>query len=262
MNSYEEMFPDEWDDLIAVESGRIQKIAVLPVGSVEQHGPHLLLGCDGYVAHALAAMVAEKTHGVLFPMLPFSWIGGLRPFAGTIDMRPFITGDYMEAVAIAILRQGFDRLVLINSHGGGREMVFSVARRVFKATGKQVITMYPTFLYENWPEIVDIWQDGGMEFDWSAIEAAELAGSLLYLGEKSLSDQVLKNTWEAAQAFGEEAEISMPPGLEQVFSLSYVGHDYHNKLQHVWPKKKVVRDTALKVLDFMAEKIAAGATEI
>lgn len=53
---------------------------------------HLLLGCDGYIANAIAGMVAEKTEGVLLPMLPFSWIGGLRPFAGTIDMAPVCHG--------------------------------------------------------------------------------------------------------------------------------------------------------------------------
>ena len=259
MKKLYEMFPNELDAYITREGQDTPRIAVLPVGSVEQHGVHLLLGCDGYIANAIAGMVAEKTEGVLLPMLPFSWIGGLRPFAGTIDMRPFVTSDYMEGVGVEVLKKGFDRLVLVNCHGGGREMVFSVARRIFKKTQKPVVTMYPTFIYDNWPEIIDIWRDGGMEFDWSAIEAGELSGALRYQGRIDLSEKVLQKAAEAVKAYGEDVQITSPDGLEKVFEMSEVGHDYHSPLQHVRPKADIVPETALRALDFMAEKIAWGA---
>ena len=67
--------------------------------------------------------------------------------AGTIDMRPLSRPTIYEGVGVEVLKKGFDRLVLVNCHGGGREMVFSVARRIFKKTQKPVVTMYPTFIY-------------------------------------------------------------------------------------------------------------------
>ena len=69
MKKLYEMFPNELDAYITREGQDTPRIAVLPVGSVEQHGVHLLLGCDGYIANAIAGMVAEKTEGVLLPML-------------------------------------------------------------------------------------------------------------------------------------------------------------------------------------------------
>lgn len=249
------MFPDDFekDDKFA---------AVLPVASVEQHGPHLLLGCDGYIAYALARMVAEKTGAVLYPPLPFSWIGGLRPYAGTIDMRPHTTGEYMEKTGLAILNQGFSRLILINCHGGGRDKVYSVARRIFKKTGKPVVTLYPTNIYRNWPEIVDIWKRHGMEFEWAAIEAAELAGALRYLGKDELSMKVLSKTAEAVDEFGETPYIAVTPGLDSAFKLSEVGHDYTHECMHVQPRKNINPEAAIEALRFMAEKIAESAKAI
>ena len=115
-----DMFPDELEQLLS--EGR--DAAIIPMGSVEQHGPHLLLGCDSFISQAVAEYAAEASGAVLFPMIPFSWIGGLRVWAGTIDIRSKNEGDLLEDVALNILKMGFKRLLLINCHGGGREIVF------------------------------------------------------------------------------------------------------------------------------------------
>ena len=250
------MFPDELDGYIA---GNGQKTAILPIGSVEQHGPHLLLGTDGFIAHALAALTAQKLGGVLMPMLPFSWIGGLRPFAGTIDMPPFITGEYMEQVSVGILGQGFDKLVLVNCHGGGREMVYSVARRVFKKTGKPVITEYPSNFYSAWPEIMDIWAQHGIDHDWACFEASKLLGALEYMGEHEAAQRVRKNTADAVAEFGETPHIPPMPGFNSACKLGVIGHDYNHECMHVRPTLKISAEAGIKSLEFMAEKLAWGA---
>ena len=266
----ETMFPDEFDRYIleaeqanhmhspGIDRNNPGPIAVLPVGSVEQHGPHLLLGCDGFISFALAHMTAKKLGAVLYPMIPFSWIGGLRPFAGTIDLRPFITAEYMEQIGLGIFRQGFSRLVLVNCHGGGREMVFSVAKRLFKKTGKSVITEYPSNLYRSWPEIIDIWKENGMEYDWAAIEAAELSGALKYLGKNKIAEKVLQNTKDAVAEFGEDVQIPEQPGLQSAFRVGEVGHDYNHECMHVQPRQNINPEAGIKALDFMAEKLAWG----
>jgi len=267
------MFPDELDryfsDAVQAQGalpahapGAVQQgaglAAVLPIGSVEQHGPHLLLGCDGFIAFALAHMTANKLGAVLYPLIPFSWIGGLRPFAGTIDLRPFVTAEYMEQIGLGIFRQGFSRLVIVNCHGGGREMVYSVARRLFKKVGKPVITEYPSNFYDSWPEIKDIWTSNGMDFDWAAFEAAELIGALEYLGKKDIADKVQRNAKDAIAEFGEDVRIPEHPGLQSVFRLGEAGHDYIHECMHVPPRKKINPGAGIKVLDFMAEKLAWG----
>ena len=253
-HSCQYMFPDELDRYI---EGDGQKIAVIPIGSVEQHGPHLLLGTDGFITFALSKLTAEKLGGVLMPMLPFSWIGGLRPFAGTIDMRPFTTAEYMEQVSVSVLNQGFDKLVLVNCHGGGREMVYSVARRVFKKTGKPVITEYPSRFYDAWPEIMDIWAKEGIGRDWACFEASKLLGALEYMGEHEAAQKVRQNTIDAVAEFGEDVQMPSVPGLSSIQqNMGEVGHDYNHECMHVRPRAKFSAKAGIESLDFMAEKFA------
>ena len=248
------MFPDELDRYI---NGSGQKTAVIPIGSVEQHGPHLLLGTDGFISYALAKLTAEKLGGVLMPMLPFSWIGGLRPFAGTIDMRPFITAEYMEQVSIGVLNQGFDKLVLVNCHGGGREMVYSVARRVFKKTGKPVLTEYPSRFYDAWPEIMDIWAQHGIGRDWACFETSKLLGALEYMGEHEAAQKVCQTTANAVAEFGEDVKMPDISGLRLIQqNLGEVGHDYNHECMHVRPRANYSAEAGINSLEFMAEKFA------
>ena len=246
------MFPDELDGYVAAD---VQKIAVIPVGSVEQHGPALLLGTDGFIANALAKLTAEKLGGVLMPMLPFSWIGGLRPFAGTIDMRPFITGEYMVQVGVGVLGSGFDKLVLVNCHGGGREMVYSAARTIFKKTGKPVIAEYPSLFYDTWPELNDIWESHGMSRGYGC-ESSSLIASLDYFGEQEATQKVRKTVKDVWEEFGGNVQIPPQPGLRSVTKIGEVGHDYNHECMHVGPREKTSPEAGLKALEFMAEKFA------
>jgi len=249
------MFPDELEHYITGNDKKI-KAAVVPIGSIEQHGPHLLLGTDGFIAYVLAHMTSQKLGGVLFPMIPLSWIGGLRPYAGTIDMRPFITADYMEQIGLNIFRQGFSHLILVNSHGGGREMVFSVARRLYKKVGKPVITEYPSNFYDKWPEIIDIWKSNGMDYDWAAFEAAQLIAALEYIDKNDMAEKVKENLKNALSEYGESVQIPDQPGLYSVFKLGEAGHDYNHECMHVQPRVKVTAKAGMGALDFMAEKLA------
>ena len=253
------MFPDELDNYVEANAQTdTGPVAVLPIGSVEQHGPHLMLGTDGFNALTLATMTAKKLNAVLLPMVPFSWIGGLRPFAGTIDIRPLISGEYMEQIGFNISRWGFKKLVIINTHGGGREMVYTVARRLVKKTGLHVITTYPSKIVDNWPEIEKTWADRGVPFDWGVFEASSLVSSLKYLKQDAAVDKVLQNHKDALAEFGEDVDIPSQPGLHAAFRLGEIGHDYTHECMHARPKKPMHPDIALATQELMADKLVWG----
>ena len=253
---FNDMFPDEIDELIngANGPGKGGAVGVLPVGSVEQHGPHLVLGCDGYNALACSRMIAENIGGICFPMLPFSWIGGLRPYPGTVDMRPFVTGDYMEHAALEIFKQGVERIAIINFHGGGREMVYSIAKKLYKKTRKVILTIYPSRLWDSWGAEMPQYSEGGM-----------LAGALEYLGRDDLRGKTLRDTAAAHAEFPDGYERADTPGLAMAFGISEVGHDYTHECMHVMPEKimdggDVARGR--KTLEIMAKKIAWGISAV
>ena len=93
----------------------------LPVGALEQHGPHLPLGTDGLLSTAVAAAAAEKVGGLVAPALSYGYksqpkCGGGQHFCGTtsVDAATLI-GSVRDAVR-EFGRHGAKRLVICNGH--------------------------------------------------------------------------------------------------------------------------------------------------
>lgn len=100
---------------------REQPVVFLPVGALEQHGPHLPLGTDALLATAVAADVAAMVDGLVAPTLSYGYksqpkCGGGQHFCGTtsVDAATLI-GSVRDAVR-EFARHGVTRLVFVNGH--------------------------------------------------------------------------------------------------------------------------------------------------
>jgi len=107
-------------------------LIILPVGAVEQHGPHLPVGTDfltiEYLARECAAAVASEIPILVAPTLPFGSSQHHLPFGGTMSLS---TETYYRAVyelAESLITCSFRRIFILNGHGGNHEVVQLVAR--------------------------------------------------------------------------------------------------------------------------------------
>ncbi len=96
-------------------------IAILPVGSCEQHGPHLPLSTDTIIAERLSQAVAEQLNATVFPALsygyrsnPFS--GGGPLFPGTVDLSAVTLINLATDIVQELIHDGFERILIINAH--------------------------------------------------------------------------------------------------------------------------------------------------
>lgn len=97
-------------------------LAILPVGAIEAHGPHLPLMTDVIIARAMAASGARALEArgfspvVIAPLLQLTSAGFARGFPGTISLEPeTVTAILVEAI-LSLRRAGFSRIVLANAH--------------------------------------------------------------------------------------------------------------------------------------------------
>jgi creatinine amidohydrolase len=93
-------------------------IAIIPVGAIEVHGPHLPVGTDSIETYAIGLRAAQAAGVVIVPLL---WYGNSRSFmdfAGTISVRPEVLKELAKDVALSLLQHGFDKLVILDGHGG------------------------------------------------------------------------------------------------------------------------------------------------
>ncbi len=96
-------------------------IALLPVGSVEQHGPHLPLDTDAFDADYLARRVAEACSDpkpLVLPLIPYGVSYHHHGFKGTISISNETMSRLVYEIGISAAHNGITKLVIINGHGG------------------------------------------------------------------------------------------------------------------------------------------------
>lgn len=126
------------------ESRRLGAVLLVPLGSTEQHGPHLPLDTDTRVALGWARALAPRIEATVAPPLPYGSAGEHQDFAGTLS----IGREALESVLVELIRSAsstFDRLVLLSGHAGNAEPVDRVVKRMTHE-GHQVLGLFP-----RWP---------------------------------------------------------------------------------------------------------------
>jgi len=101
-------------------AGAASSLVVLPVGATEQHGPHLPVGVDAWLAEAVAVRAARLDGDTLVAgALPYGSSAHHTSFAGTITLRPRVFIDVVVDVCRSLARDGHTP-VIVNGHGGNR----------------------------------------------------------------------------------------------------------------------------------------------
>lgn len=117
-------------------------VLAIPVGSTEQHGPHLPFSTDTDVAVALArALAARRTDVLVAPAMPYGSSGEHQAFPGTLSIGP----EAIERVLIELGRSAsetFARILLISGHGGNAIPVNRAVRRL-RSEGRDALAWAP-----------------------------------------------------------------------------------------------------------------------
>lgn len=116
-------------------------VLVVPLGSCEQHGPHLPLGTDTIIATHLAARVAERRPDlVVAPALAVSASGEHAGFPGTLSIGTDTTATVL--VELARSAEWAAGIVLVNAHGGNADAVGRAVTTI-RAEGRNVVSWWP-----------------------------------------------------------------------------------------------------------------------
>jgi creatinine amidohydrolase len=105
-------------------------IAIIPVGSNEQHGPQNPLGTDHLIAKAIAEETAKRTRVLCLQVIPFGVSSHHRQFWGTVFISPKAFKGYVKDVCLSLGYYDVRKIVIVNGHGGNRSALMHMAREL------------------------------------------------------------------------------------------------------------------------------------
>jgi len=105
-------------------------VAIVPVGSNEQHGPANPLGTDHLIAKTVAEEAAKRAGVVCLPAVPFGVSSHHRQFWGTVFISSRVFRDYVKEICLSLRYCGVRKVVVVNGHGGNRSALLEMAREL------------------------------------------------------------------------------------------------------------------------------------
>jgi creatinine amidohydrolase len=124
----------------AVLQGRV---VLIPVGQLEEHGPHLPIDVDVVQVDHVCVEAALRAPEVLMtaPPIYYAFSEHVMDFPGTMAIRPETLLAYLFDIGNSFARQGFEKLVLVNGHGSNRSICEVASRRITNETEAYCATL-------------------------------------------------------------------------------------------------------------------------
>lgn len=113
-----------------------QPVAVVPIGSVEDHGYHLPLDTDNFLIWSICEEAAKRADGdiLLLPLIPYGFETHHMDFTGTIDIKQEHLLNFVLDVTKSVAHHGFERILIADGHGSNMPILDLVARRTILET--------------------------------------------------------------------------------------------------------------------------------
>ncbi|BCW44897.1 creatininase family protein [Arthrobacter sp. StoSoilB5] len=127
----------------AAEVAKENPVVLLPIGAIEQHGPHLPLDEDALIADHVAREISSATGAVVAPTLPYGHSHNLRGYTGTISLPQRVLTDVVVSIGSELARHGFKRIVLVDGNGGNLGATAEAAYILRDRFGILVGRLYP-----------------------------------------------------------------------------------------------------------------------
>ncbi len=143
--------PARWDELVASDWPKAldssSRTCILPIGILEKHGPHAPIGSDLIHVREWAARATKKEYAVVFPDYFYGQIYEARHQPGTFALPAKLVLELLDATCEEIARNGFNKIVIINGHGGNPNLL-----RFFVQTQLDRRRNYAVYFFEPTPD--------------------------------------------------------------------------------------------------------------
>ena len=119
---------DQFDPDLRKLIKKKKQIAIIPVGSIEQHGPHLPISTDSDIVTEISLQLSDKINGVLLPTINYGISDEHFPFFN-LSIKKSTLSRILEDICESLIKNGISRIVIINGHYGNLDSLKSFERK-------------------------------------------------------------------------------------------------------------------------------------
>lgn len=142
-----------WEDLTAPQFEQAVRdvggVCLLALGCLERHADHLPLGTDFLIGSRICELAAQREPALVFPCYYFTQINEARCFPGTVAIDPMLTLQLLRNVCDEIARNGCEKIILFNAHGGNAHLIGYLLQTALAK--RQDYALYFPDMY--WPDL-------------------------------------------------------------------------------------------------------------
>jgi len=165
MNNF--IYENTWQE--NKEAMATKKVAIIPVGSLEQHGPALPVGTDWMIAEHFGRTVGEKSDKVMVAAaVPYGHALYHNDFEGTMAVCTPTLVTYVSELCEQLIKYGFTHILFVNAHGGNNNPLFEVGQH-FRLKNIPVANI-------QWYEVA-----GALNHDWSLLGHGDITETAVML---------------------------------------------------------------------------------
>lgn len=140
------------------------RVAIIPLGSVEEHGHHLPLDTDDLIPSSVCAEAARRAPGeiIVLPVVAYGTCEMNAEYSGTISITPETLVNYLFDIVKSLARHGFTKVLIVNGHGGNRASAIMTSRRATSQLGIACATVNTSGLIGKRLSELRVSEPGGM----------------------------------------------------------------------------------------------------
>ncbi|AEV75624.1 creatinine amidohydrolase [Mycobacterium gallinarum] len=190
-------------------------VAVLPIGSFEQHGPHLPLGTDTFIACAIATAISQHHDVFQLPPITFGCSHEHAAYPGTVSISATTLAAVINDITQSLTQQAVHGLVIVNAHGGNAVLT-NVVQQANQAATPINVGLYPS--REDWTEARTA--AGITSTNHDDMHAGELETSILL----ATYPRYLRNGWDTTDHSASDRRYLTTVGISAYTPTGVIGY--------------------------------------
>ena len=118
---------DQFDPDLRKIIKKKKHVAIIPVGSIEQHGPHLPISTDSDIVTEIATRVSNKIDGILLPTINYGISDEHFPFFN-LSIKKSTLSSILRDICESLIKNGISKIIIINGHYGNLQALKNFER--------------------------------------------------------------------------------------------------------------------------------------